>query len=71
MGCLFEHWSCWTELEKNWICQHLIVMKAMTIDEKANRTECLNQGHLHMAFFLGGGGRGRREGGHESLKNCT
>lgn len=34
-------------------------MKAMTIDEKANRTECLNQGHLHMAFFgEGGGGEG-------------
>lgn len=45
-------------------------MKAKTIDEKANRTECLNQGHLHMAFF-GEGGVGGRGEGHESLKNCT
>lgn len=59
MGCLLEHWSYWTELEKNCgIYQHIIVMKAMKIDEKANRTECLNQGHLHMTFFLGGGEEG-------------
>lgn len=58
-GCLLEHWSNWTKLEKNCgICQHIIVMKAMKTDEKANRTECLNQGHLHMAFWGEVGGEG-------------
>lgn len=71
MGCLLEHWSYWTELEKNCgIYQHIIVMKAMKIDEKANRTECLNQGHLHMTFFFGGGG-GRGLAGVTNLRKIA